>query len=138
MESKKIKPFSSLGKSFWRNHFKCFAFLHWFISTIIDFVEEKMRFPALSMAIAGNYIFGLNSYLLGIYESRSMCEPLFPHYITIPQFLLMENSFSKYSHYFYPLVFLGNLNKTPFAMSLICATYCFYDFILVLVDVILN
>ena len=95
-----------------------------------------MIFPALSMYILGYYYIDLNSEFLLLYDVQAMCQPMNPNHVSVPDYLLIEkNTMSKYSHYFYPLVLLGNIKKTPFFITLLCATYCVYDFILVFVDV---
>ncbi|OMJ75752.1 hypothetical protein SteCoe_25016 [Stentor coeruleus] len=48
--------------------------------------------------------------------------------------LLMNNSFSKYVHYFYFLSFIGNLKNSPFFITLCCAAYGCYDFTVLYVD----
>ena len=88
------------------------------------------------MYILGYYYIDLNSEFLLLYDVQAMCQPMNPNHVSVPDYLLIEkNTMSKYSHYFYPLVLLGNIKKTPFFITLLCATYCVYDFILVFVDV---
>ena len=135
-ENGKIDPLNSMCENFWSDHFKVFGFVRLFITVFIDFIEDKMKSPELSMVIAGYYLIGLNSQLLGIFEAQGMCQPLYPNHISVPEYLLLDkNIFSKYSHYFYPLVFLGNLNRASFFLTLFCACYCWYDFVLDIVDV---
>ena len=80
---------------------------------------------------------GLNTQWLGIYSAYALCSPFFPGFLgDVPAMFLLDSSFSIYSHYFYPLVFLGNLKKTPFFITFVCAFFSFYDFTLLLIDVI--
>ena len=135
--AKKISPFNSWGESFWTRHFKCFKFLRLICAMLMDLLEEKMIFPALSMYIIGYYYIDLNTELLVIYEAQAICQPLYPNYLNVPDFLLLGKSkFSRYSHYFYPLILIGNIKKTSFFITLLCAAYCVYDFILVFIDVL--
>ena len=115
---------------------KIFGFIGYFFSKFIDMLKDKMKSPELSTAIAGIYLFGLNTSYLGIYQAYALCQPAYPNYINVPNYLLIESEFSYYSHHFYPLTFIGNLEETPFFITIICASYCYYDFILILIDVI--
>ena len=132
----KIKPFNYWGDSFWGRHFKVFGFIKLFFSQFIDFLQDKMHSPELSAFIAGFYLINLNSELLGIYNAFSMCAALCPNCIEVPEYLMLESKFSRYSHHFYSLVFIGNLRKCPYFITILCALYCIYDLILVSVDVI--
>lgn len=132
---KKLKPLNYWGESFWRRHLYVFGFIKYFFCQFIDFLEDKMHIPELSVAIAGIYLISLNVNLLGIYKTFALCQPHYPDYINVPGYLLIENKFSLYSHHLYPLVFIGNLRSVPFFITLSCAFYCFYDFSLIAVDV---
>lgn len=133
---KKIKPLNSWGETFWQRHLGFFGFLKYFFSKFIDFLEDKMYNSELSIAIAGIYLINLNTNLMGIYKAFAICQPLYPNQLNIPTFLLCDSNFSKYSHHFFPLVFIGNLKSVPFFITLTCAFFCFYDFILIAIDVI--
>ncbi|OMJ76896.1 hypothetical protein SteCoe_23633 [Stentor coeruleus] len=129
-------PLDMWGDSFWKKHFRYFFFIKYILSVFIDFLQDHMKSPELSVLIAGLYMIGLNTELLGIYTANGLCEPYFPNYIAgLPDYLKLNYSFSKYSHYFYPLVFIGNLKSCPVLMTFICASFSFYDFSLVLIDV---
>lgn len=134
---KTIKPLNSWGNSFWMRHLRCLGFMKFFLSPFIDFLTDKMHAPELSIFYAGYSIYSLNTQFLGIYKSEAICQPLYPNQINAPEALLMNNSFSKYIHYFYFLCFIGNLKNTPFFITLCCAAYSCYDFIVLFVDVIL-
>lgn len=126
-----------MGKKFWRAHFKCFAFIEALIVGVIDLLEEKMRFPELSIIMTGYFLLGLDAELQGSYEANSLCQSYLPEYIEVPQFFLEKsNVFFRYSRTFYPIFFIGNLEKTPFLLAVVCMGYCCYDFSLVLTDVI--
>lgn len=133
---KEINPLNSMGEEFWKKHFKVFGFIKIFFSMFIDFLEDKMKSPELAMIMAGYYLIGINTKLLGIYQAMALCQPLYPNSHRVSDFLLLEkSSFSMYSHYYYPLLFIGNLNRSPYYLSLVCAIFSMYDFILNLIDV---
>ena len=132
----KIKPLDAWGQSFWSRHFKVFGFINIVFSQFIDFLQDKMHSSELSIAIAGIYILNLNSELLGVYQAYSICRAQCQNCVDVPRYLLFETLFSRYSHHFFPLVFIGNLKKSSYFITVICAFYCFYDTILVSVDVI--
>lgn len=134
----KIKVLNFEGEKFWFTHFKYFEIAKFFFTALIDFVEDKMYSVELVILISGNYITNLNTILLGMYEAFSICEVIHPSQLTVPSFLKMINPVSVYIHHFYFLVFLGNLQKSPFWVTLVSALFCFYDFTLVLVDVLNN
>ncbi len=123
------------GEKFWNNHFKVFAPLRFLFPPLIDFVEDKMHCIELAAFIAGSYMINLNSNLLGIYTTFSMCEVYHPGAVDLPEFLKIRNPLSIYSHHFYFLVFLGNLKRSPYYITLICGLFCLYDFVLILSDV---
>jgi hypothetical protein len=131
-------PLDVLGDSFWNKHFRYFFFVKYFFSVFIDFLQDHMKSPELSVLIAGLYMIGLNTEFLGIYTAYGLCEPYFPNYIAnLTDFLKLNYSFSRYTHYFYPLVFIGNLKSCPVLMTFICAFFSFYDFSLILIDVLI-
>ena len=135
----RIKPFNSQGDRFWKSHFKCLYFIKFFISVFIDFLEDSMKISELSILIAGLYMVGLNAEFLGVYQAYALCIPDFPNYISnIPSILSLETSFPKYSHYFYPLIFIGNLKSCPYFLTLFCFCFSVYDLILLSIDVIVN
>jgi hypothetical protein len=135
----KVNPVNAWGESFWERHFKVFGFIKYVISIFLDFVEDKMRSPELSALLAGYYLLSVNTALLGIYRATAFCEPFFPDYLSVPDYLMITKSpFSVYSHFFYPLIFIGNLERSPFFIVLTCAAYCTYDFMLAFVDVTLT
>ena len=131
----KIKALDIWGNSFWRRHLKIFGFIKYFCSQFIDFLSDQMHSPELSVMLSGIYIIGLNANLLGLYSAIAICQPLFPYYLKVPNELLLISKFSLYSHHFYPLLFVGNLKKSPLIITVVCALYAGYDFILLLVDV---
>lgn len=124
------------GDDFWPDHFRDFKVLRFFISAIIDFLKEKMHSPELSIFIAGIYMLGLNVRLMGIYNTYALCEPFLSVDFEVPDFLMIENSFSKYVSHFYFLCFIGNLKNTNFVITSVCALFGFYQFTLMFVDVI--
>lgn len=132
------KPLNCEGERFWSNHFKVFAVLKFWFPPLVDFVEDKMHCVELAAIISGSYMINLNSNLLGIYSTFSMCEKYFPDGFDAPDALKITNKFSIYSHHFYFLVFLGNLKSSPFYITILSALFCIYDFILILVDVMKN
>ena len=96
-----------------------------------------MKIPELDLMLLGFYMIGINTQLLGVYEGFAICEPLALNYLKVPSFFMIQNNtFYKFSHLFYPLLFIGNLKTCPVFITFICIFYCFYDFSLVLVDVI--
>jgi hypothetical protein len=131
----KIDYLNYWGESFWPRHLGFFGFIKFFFTHLIDFLEDKMHSPELSILIAGLYLLGLSSSLLGLYQAFGYCEPFFIDYYSVPDFLLFASDISIYSHYFYPLVFVGNLKRAPFFITFVCACFCLYDFVLILVDV---
>ena len=132
----KINPLNSWGETFWKRHLKVFGFIQYFITIFLDLLEDKMRSPDLGMILAGYYLTGANIALLGIYQSYAFCQNSYPNQFNAPTYLLMDKSLiSKYSHYFYPLVFIGNIDRSPFFLAIVSALFCAYDFVLVLVDV---
>jgi hypothetical protein len=135
--SSKINPLNSKGERFWKSHFKCLYFLKYFVTDYIDFLEEKMKSPELSILIASLFSVGITTHSLGLYTTESLCIPYFPDYIPgIPSLFLLDSSFSIYSHYFYPILLIGNLKSTPLPVTILCAVYSAYDFTLHLIDVI--
>ena len=135
---KKLKPLNYLGNAFWTQHFKQFAFIGYCFSQFVDMLKDRMKSPELSAAVAGLYIVGLNISNLGIYKAFALCQHQYPDYMYVPDALLLVSPFSVYSHHFYPLTFIGNLQKSPYFITVICALYCYYDFILIFVDVFIN
>ena len=134
----KITPLNHLKEFFWTQHFKQFAFIGYFLSQFVDLLKDQMKSPELSVSIAGLYIIGLNISNLGIYKAFALCQHQYPDYMYVPDALLLVSPFSVYSHHFYPLTFIGNLQKSPYFITVICALYCYYDFILILIDVFIN
>jgi len=123
------------GEDFWPDHFRDIKVLRFVISAIIDFIKEKMYSAELAIFISGIYMLGLNIQLMGIYQTFAMCEPIFKINYNIPDFLLIENIFSKYVSHFYFLAYLGNLKNSPYFITLLCGLFGFYQFALTLVDV---
>jgi hypothetical protein len=130
-----VEPFNCEGEKFWIRHFKIFAVIRFLFPPLIDFIHDKMHCVELAIIIAGSYMLNLNSNMLGIYSTFSMCEIYRFGDVDLPDFLRIKNPFSVYSHHFYFLVFLGNLRSSPYFITLISALFCFYDFILILCDV---
>ena len=134
--NKKINPFDAWGNGFWKRHLKCFKYIKYLLSVFIDFLEEQMKLPELSILIGAIYMIGLNTQLLGIYEAYAICSPIFPHYLSnIPAAFSLNSAFPKYSHLFYPLIFIGNLKSSPYLISLLCSIFSIYDFSLLVIDV---
>lgn len=132
----KLKVLNFEGEKFWFKHFKFFHVARYFFTALIDFIEDKMYSAELVILLSGSYISNLNTVLLGMYEAYAMCETIYPDRLSVPSFLKVLSPFSVYIHHFYFLVFLGNLQKSPFWVTLLSALFCLYHFTLVLVDVL--
>ena len=123
---------------FWPDHFRDIKVLRFIISSFIDFLKEKMHSGELSIFISGIYMLGLNARLMGIYSSYALCESHLSSSTDYPSFIMIDNKFSLYIGHYYFLSYLGNLLNTPYYLTCCCALFGYYQFALMLVDVIHN
>jgi hypothetical protein len=135
---RKSKYINFQSTRFWPDHFRDVKVLRFIVSSFIDFLKEKMHSGELSIFISGIYMLGLNARLMGIYSSYALCENFLSIRNEYPSFLLIENKFSRYIGHYYFLSFIGNLTNTPYYLKCCCALFGYYQFILMLVDVIFN
>ncbi|CAG9326424.1 unnamed protein product [Blepharisma stoltei] len=126
---------NSWGEGFWKRHLKAFAFIRLLMFYVLDMLEDKFIIPELSMTIGALYILDLNTKILGTYELQAICYHLNEDKKkNIPWVFNVDSSFSKYSHWFYFFIFVGNIRSSPYIISLLCALYSTYDTILKLID----
>lgn len=73
-----VNPIKSYGDEFWKRHLKCLFFLKYVTVYVIDFFSEKHKFQELSIYLAGLYVSGINSVIIGSYTVVLGCSYLYP------------------------------------------------------------